>query len=135
MKTLQKILLVLIMTLSISLVLPQSIVRAADEKNNNTTTATSIIESIESANASIDQKANTKLAQVARSILSFLQVASGIASVIMIAITGFRYIIETPEVKGELKKNMFPIIIGILLVFFATSIARFFIGIFSQNSI
>ena len=50
----------------------------------------------------------------------------------MIAVTGFRYIIETPEIKGELKKNMFPIIVGIILVFFATSIAKFFIGIFNE---
>ena len=68
---------------------------------------------------------------MAGKIVSFLQVASGIAAVIMIAVTGFRYIIETPEVKGELKKNMFPIIVGIVLVFFALSIAQFFLGMFN----
>ncbi len=66
-------------------------------------------------------------------ILTFLQILSGIAAVVMIAVTGFRYIIETPEVKGELKKNMLPIVVGIVLVFFAASIAKFFLGMF-QNS-
>ena len=51
----------------------------------------------------------------------------------MIAISGFRYIIETPEVKGELKKNMLPIIIGIILVFFASTIAKFLISIFATG--
>ena len=77
-------------------------------------------------------KGGEQLVTIASRVLTFLQIASGIAAVIMIAVTGFRYIIETPEVKGELKKNMLPIVIGLVLVFFATSIAKFFIGMFSN---
>ena len=47
----------------------------------------------------------------------------------MIAIVGFNYIISTPEVKDEMKKKMLPIIIGIVLVFGATSVAKFLIGV------
>ena len=69
------------------------------------------------------------LASVIGKLLGFLQVASGIVAVLMIAIVGFNYIISTPEVKDEMKKKMLPIIIGIVLVFGATSVAKFLIGV------
>lgn len=62
-------------------------------------------------------------------LLGFLQVASGLVAVLMIAIVGFNYIVSTPDVKDEMKKKLLPIIIGIVLVFGATSIARFIIGV------
>ncbi len=120
MKTLQKILLVLVVSVCLVAVMPHIEVRAAQAAIDGIT-----------INDKVEGQEN--LQKVAGSILTFLQIASGIAAVIMIAVTGFRYIIETPEVKGELKKNMFPIIVGIVLVFFATSIAKFFIGIFNSN--
>ena len=119
MKTLQKILVILLIAICVFSIMPKSIVFGAAEAIDKINTSTG---------DPIDGTEN--LTNVAGRILTFLQIASGIAAVIMIAVTGFRYIVETPEVKGELKKNMFPIIVGIILVFFATSIAKFFIGIF-----
>lgn len=82
-----------------------------------------------SGDANISDENIKPFTDIGNKILTFLQILSGIAAVVMIAITGFRYIVETPEVKGELKKNMVPIVIGIILVFFAVSIAKFFLGI------
>ncbi len=126
MKILQKMLVILILALCVGIVMPQTVVKAGD--------AMSAIDGIDPSKVDGDKETTGKLSDVASSILKFLQIASGIAAVIMIAVNGFRYIVETPDVKGELKKNMFPIIVGILLVFFATTIARFFIGIFSKAS-
>ena len=62
-------------------------------------------------------------------ILGFLQVASGLISVIVIAFSGFRYVVaETADVKGEVKKKMLPMIIGMVLVFSATTVAKFLLG-------
>ncbi len=61
-------------------------------------------------------------------LLGFLQIASGLMAILMIAITGFNYIIATPDVKEEMKKKMLPIIIGLVLVFGAVSVARFILG-------
>lgn len=69
---------------------------------------------------------------IVENILGFLQLLSGLLAVILIAVTGFRYIVDTPDVKSELKKSMIPIIVGLLLVFFATTIAKFFIGMFES---
>ena len=65
-------------------------------------------------------------------LLSYLQVGTALLTVIIIASVGFRYIVETPEVKVDIKKTMLPIITGIIFVFFATSIAKFFMGLFSK---
>ena len=62
-------------------------------------------------------------------ILNFLQVASGITAVVMIAFTGFKLIFEVnPEVVNETKRTMYPIVLGIVLTFGATSIAKFIIS-------
>ena len=90
------------------------------------------VDGMNSANAEVDTNSVNAFTSIGNSILTFLQILSGITAVIMIAITGFRYIVETPEVKGELKKNMLPIVVGIVLVFFAVSIAKFFIGMFGK---
>ena len=50
-------------------------------------------------------------------------------SVLVIAFTGFQYIVSADaEMKNEMKKKMLPIIIGLILVFFATSITTFLLG-------
>ncbi len=62
-------------------------------------------------------------------ILGFLEIASGITAVIVIAFTGFNYIISTPSMKTELKQKMLPIVIGIILVFSAVAITKFILGV------
>ena len=47
----------------------------------------------------------------------------------MIAVTGFNYIISTPEVKKEMLSKMLPIVVGLILVFGAVSIAKFLLEI------
>ena len=62
-------------------------------------------------------------------ILGFLQIASGLTSVVMIAFTGFKFIFEeNPDVKAETKKSGLPIIIGFVMTFSAVSIAKFILG-------
>ena len=61
-------------------------------------------------------------------LLGLLQMSSGLITVIMIAFMGFNYIVGTPQVKEEMKKTALPILIGVVLVFGAVSIARFIIG-------
>ena len=67
-------------------------------------------------------------------VLGILQLATGLISIIIIAVTGFRVITETPSVKTELKRTMTSVVIGAILVFSALSIARFMIKIFEKAS-
>jgi len=118
MKTLQKILLVLLVVACVFTIIPQSRVMAAADAVDGL-----------SGHIEADAGMSDDLQSTIGKLLGFLQVASGLVAVLMIAITGFRYIIGTPELKDEMKKTAFPIIIGIVLVFGAVSIAKFFIGV------
>ena len=120
MKTMYKVLAILIIAVSMLVIMPDNMSLAATAAD-----AGSAIDGITvSGGGDV-----SKLQNVVGKLLGFLQVASGIIAVLMIAITGFQYIVETPEVKSEIKKKMLPIIVGIVLVFGATSIAKFIIGV------
>ncbi len=133
MKIVSKVLLVLMLITCIAVMMPQTIVKAGGE-DEAATEGISIIDGVTiKPDPGKDSKASEQMSNVVNRLLGFLQVASALLAVVMIAATGFRYIMETPEMKNELKKSMIPIIVGILLVFFAASIAKFFIGIFSAK--
>ena len=99
---------------------------------SNAIDVTNTISKMNGSNSQINDTDAQPFVTLGDTILTFLQIVSGIAAVIMIAISGFRYIVETPEVKGEIKKTMLPIVIGIILVFAAVSIAKFFLGMFKN---
>lgn len=121
MKTVYKVFAILMIAVSMFVIMPDNMCLAD---------AAGAIDKVKTEASKADPtEASNDLATVIGKLLGFLQVASGIVAVLMIAIVGFNYIISTPEVKDEMKKKMLPIIIGIVLVFGATSVARFLIGV------
>ena len=127
MKTIYKVFAVLMIAVSMFVIMPENMSMAADTAG---TTASSAIDTVQKeTSSSAASGASTDLAKVIGKLLGFLQIASGIVAVLMIAIVGFNYIIATPDVKDEMKKKMLPIIVGIVLVFGATSVAKFLIGV------
>lgn len=82
------------------------------------------------AASNVGEKYYSGLQATAGQILGMLQIASAITTVIMIAFFGFKLLIDTPpDSKSELKKRFLPIVIGVVMVFGATSIAKFIIGV------
>lgn len=67
----------------------------------------------------------TPLKTIAARFLGFLRVVSAIVLVLILGTTGYQYIVATPVIKGEIQKRMLPIILGIIFVFAASSIAGF----------
>lgn len=121
MKKIVNMLIIMIMICGF-IILPQGQVRAAGE-----TTVSGIVKGIRPIDPTEDKYSD--LAEVVGKIIGFLQIASGITTVIMVAFLGFELITSMPEVRGEIKKKMLPMIIGIMLVFGATSIANFIISV------
>ena len=120
MKMLLKMLLVLVISINMLAIIPSAKVEAADTLNGLNPTQSA---------------APQEFKNVVGKILGFLQVASGLAAVIMIAVTGFNYIISTPEVKKEMLSKMLPIVVGLILVFGAVSITKFLLGVTVTSSI
>lgn len=121
MKTINKLLVILLVAVCTFVIMPKNVTFAAGGS------ASDIVNGVKAevpggAYASGLQSTISKL-------LGFLQVASGLVAILMIAIVGFNYIISTPDVKEEMKKKLLPIIIGLVLVFGAVSLAKFILGV------
>ncbi len=120
MKTLKRLSVILLIAVCAWSVMPQNVSVAASS-------AIDVVGSVTPSNP--DQGTSGSLASIVGRLLGFLQVASGLVAILMLAVTGFNYIIATPDVKDEMKKKMLPIIIGIILVFGAVSFAKFIMGV------
>lgn len=119
MKMFPKILIFLIIIFSIFVIIPQNVLAA---------------KTIQEISEEFKREDNSKvsynsLKEVIGKLLGFLQIATGLISVVIIATTGYSYIVTTPpDLKGEMRRKMLPVILGLILVFSAVSIAKFIVG-------
>lgn len=132
MRKAEKMLIIFMIIICSFVIIPQSEVRADDEAKEESISVSGIVKGIRPTDPTEDKYSD--LAEVVGKILGFLQIASGITTVIMIAFLGFELITSMPETREAIKKKMFPIIIGIMLVFGATSIASFIISVNGGSS-
>lgn len=68
---------------------------------------------------------STKLVNKANNVMGLIRNVAIIASVIILMILGVKYMLGSVEEKAEYKKAFMPLIIGIILVVSATTIASF----------
>ena len=121
MKTINKILAILVIAMCTLIVMPKNVSMAAAESTKE------IVAGVTAENPDADYAGD--LQTTIGKLLGFLQVASGLIAIIMIALVGFNYIVSTPEVKKEIQTKLLPIIIGLVLVFSAVSLAKFILGV------
>lgn len=129
MKIISKISIVFVICMMVFFVVPNNV--RADNKNDSNSSSSAFGGLIDKAKpASNDIPADSSsVTGIIRKLLGFLEVASGLMSILVIAFTGFQYIIASDaEMKSEMKKKMLPLIIGLILVFSASSIVSFILG-------
>ena len=68
---------------------------------------------------------------LAGKILGFLQWIALIGGVLIIAVLGIKYMMGSLEEKAEYKKSMIPLIVGIIVVMGATTIANLLVKTFT----
>lgn len=66
---------------------------------------------------------------IAGRVLGLLQIVSAILAVILIAYLGFKMVLGSANEKADVQKQFVPLIIGVTIVFAATSIANLLLGI------
>lgn len=76
-----------------------------------------------------DAAATNDLMSKAGQIMGMIRNVAVIAAVIIIMILGVKYMLGSVEEKADYKKSFMPLIIGIILVVAATSIATFIFGL------
>lgn len=88
---------------------------------DNVTTAESLVGKIKPDVSSVE---STGLTTMAGKVISLIQVASVILAVILIAVFGFKFIMGSANEKADYQKSFIPLIVGLVVVFAATSIAQ-----------
>lgn len=71
------------------------------------------------------------LQNMASKILGLIQIASAIFAVVLIAIFGFKFIMGSANEKADYQKSFIPLIVGVIVVFAASSIAKLLFSTFT----
>ena len=71
------------------------------------------------------------MAQIAGKILGLIQGATIILTIILVAVFGFKFVMGSANEKAEYQKSFIPLIVGVLVVFGATTIANFLLNTFT----
>lgn len=64
------------------------------------------------------------MTSLAGKVLGGLQVFGTLGAVIIVAVLGIKYMLASPEGKADYKSNMIPYLVGAVLLFGATNIAK-----------
>ena len=80
-------------------------------------------------NANMTGIDSSGMKSIAGRVLGLLQIVSAILAVILIAYLGFKMVLGSSNEKADVQKQFIPLIIGVTIVFAATSIANLLLGI------
>lgn len=80
-------------------------------------------------NANMTGIDSSGMKSIAGRVLGLLQIVSAILAVILIAYLGFKMVLGSTNEKADVQKQFIPLIIGVTIVFAATSIANLLLGI------
>ena len=135
-----KIITILLMTMMVVLCTNTQMVFATDgdegeddDKKTTTTTSTGnaamdVLEDIK-PNTTNAEAATTELVGIANKLIGLIQIASAVAAVVLIAVFGFKFILGSANEKADYQKSFIPLIVGVVVVFATTSIAKLLFGL------
>lgn len=83
------------------------------------------IDNIKASGTSSD----SAMENVGKVIISYVTSAAMVIAVVMVAILGIKYMMGSVEEKAEYKKTLIPLLVGAVLVFGASAIAKIIIGL------
>ncbi len=111
----KKVVSLLVILLTISIIFEISTVYAADAG------VTKIIENMAGTSNPVEA-GGTKVGGVINNVIGLLQVVGTGISIIVITILGIKYILASPGEKADIKKSAIPIVIGCVLLFGAVNL-------------
>ena len=115
-----KIITVMLLAITLVMFFSSNVLAASTSK------ASGLISNIEKATNDAERSVDTsKFVSTAGKIIVLLRNFSIIAGVILIIVLGVKYMMGSVEQKSDYQKSFVPLIVGIVLVIGATSIASF----------
>ncbi|MBR2744450.1 MAG: TrbC/VirB2 family protein [Clostridia bacterium] len=86
--------------------------------------AGAIIDNIKNSGSQMDDGVNN----IAGTVINWLWGISIVVAVIVVMVVGIKFIIGSTQEKAEYKKSLIPLVVGVALVVFATTIVKFLFG-------
>ena len=74
------------------------------------------------------------LTEMAGKVIGLIQIASIVLATVLIAVFGFKFIMGSANEKADYQKSFIPLIVGLVVVFAATSIAKMIMSITGSGS-
>lgn len=104
----------------------------ANKNGENASSASGLIDGINNNTSFSNASAQaTGLSTMAGKVIGLIQVASVVLAVILIAVFGFKFIMGSANEKADYQKSFIPLIVGLVVVFAATSIAKLIMSVAS----
>lgn len=119
----------IVMTIAmvLSMVFTFSNVTFAANNSNSGASASDIINGITVTTPDTNQTQG--LMSMAGRVIGLIQIASAVLAVILIAVFGFKFIMGSANEKADYQKSFIPLIVGLVVVFAATSIAKLIMSV------
>lgn len=112
----------IISTLLIAVMLVITMSQVALANDNDNDTYTNLISSIDSNATGISNEIDG-VANVATKVVKLIRNVAAIAAVVIISILGIKYMMGSTEERADYKKSFIPLIVGVVVVLAAASIA------------
>lgn len=71
---------------------------------------------------------DSNINSVSATVINWIWAISIIISIIVLMVIGIQYIIGGTQAKADYKKSLIPVVVGIVLIVFATTIVKFLFG-------
>ncbi|CDA30999.1 unknown [Clostridium sp. CAG:492] len=90
-----------------------------------------IINNLTSNDENIIKNGAGKVTDIGSKIMTWMWIISIVVAVIVLMYTGLKFIVGSTQEKAEYKKSLMPLVVGVIILVFATTIVNV---IFSINS-
>ena len=96
---------------------------------SNIVNAVSINSIMEESQSAVSPDGATSMNKIGGTIIGYVTSIAMVIAVVMVAVLGIKYMMGSVEEKAEYKKSFVPLIIGAILVFGASAIAKIIISV------
>ena len=88
---------------------------------------TGVIDNME--NQEIGAETGNKVSEIGGKIVNAITTVAIVVSVVALTVIGIKYIIGSTQEKAEYKKSLIPLVVGILVIIFASTIVKLLFSI------
>lgn len=128
MKKLSKVLLASLVALMMMFSFAQPVVFAEETKTDAASSASQAMQTLDDLKKKTEETANkgdtSAATEIGAKVINWIWGISIVVAVVVLMIIGLKFIMGSTSEKAEYKKSLIPVVVGVLILVFATTIVR-----------